>query len=142
MLSRNLEQLQAVATEIGPLSAAFQTDIGDPLAVRRTFAEIVNRFGGVDILVNNAALGHLQSIEESEDRLLQEEIATNLLGPIYAMRAAIPLMRLRSGGDIVNITSESTRMPYPYLTVYAATKSAGGATLTWLTNTGPRATPA
>jgi meso-butanediol dehydrogenase / (S,S)-butanediol dehydrogenase / diacetyl reductase len=66
----------------------------------------------------------LQSIEESDDRLLQEEIATNLLGPIYCMRSAIPLMRARGGGDIVNITSESTRAPYPFLTVYAATKSA------------------
>jgi meso-butanediol dehydrogenase/(S,S)-butanediol dehydrogenase/diacetyl reductase len=124
MLSRNAETLDAAAADIGPLAAAFPTDITDPAAVAWRYTEIVQRFGGADILVNNAALGHLQSIEESDDRLLQEEIATNLLGPIYCMRSAIPLMRARGGGDIVNITSESTRMPYPFLTVYAATKSA------------------
>jgi meso-butanediol dehydrogenase/(S,S)-butanediol dehydrogenase/diacetyl reductase len=124
MLSRNAETLDSAAADIGPLAAAFPTDITDPVAVASRYTEIVRRFGGVDILVNNAALGHLQSIEESDDRLLQEEIATNLLGPIYCMRSAIPLMRARGGGDIVNITSESTRAPYPFLTVYAATKSA------------------
>jgi meso-butanediol dehydrogenase / (S,S)-butanediol dehydrogenase / diacetyl reductase len=124
LLSRNAARLQAAAESIGPLASAFPTDIGDPVAVRNTFAAIVSLFGGVDILVNNASLGHLQSIEESEDHLLQEEIATNLLGPIYCIRAAIPLMRGRGGGDIINITSESTRRPYPFLTVYAATKSA------------------
>jgi NAD(P)-dependent dehydrogenase (short-subunit alcohol dehydrogenase family) len=69
-------------------------------------------------------VGHLQPIEEADDALLQEEIATNLLGPIYCIRSAIPHMRARGGGDIVNITSESVRMPYPFLTVYAAAKSA------------------
>jgi NADP-dependent 3-hydroxy acid dehydrogenase YdfG len=124
LLSRNAATLAAAAQEIGPLAAAFATDIANPAAVKETFEEIARRFDGVDILVNNAALGHLQSIEESDDRLLQEEISTNLLGPIYCMRAAIPLMRARGGGDIINITSESTRTPYPFLTVYAATKSA------------------
>jgi meso-butanediol dehydrogenase / (S,S)-butanediol dehydrogenase / diacetyl reductase len=100
------------------------TNISDPAAVRETFAAIAARHGGVDVLVNNAALGHLQSIEQAEDELLQAEVATNLLGPIYCMREAIPLMRARGGGDIVNITSESVRSPYPFLTVYAATKSA------------------
>jgi meso-butanediol dehydrogenase / (S,S)-butanediol dehydrogenase / diacetyl reductase len=124
MLSRNAETLDLAAAGIGPAAAAFPTDIADPAAVTERFTAIVRRFGGVDILVNNAALGHLQSIEESDDGLLQEEVATNLLGPIYCMRAAIPLMRARGGGDIVNITSESIRQPYPFLTVYAATKSA------------------
>jgi meso-butanediol dehydrogenase / (S,S)-butanediol dehydrogenase / diacetyl reductase len=124
LLSRNAAMLEAVAAEIGPLAAAFPTDIADPAAVSRTFGAIVRRFDGVDILVNNAALGHLQSIEDSDDRLLKEEVSTNLLGPIYCMRSAIPLMRGRGGGDIINITSESTRTPYPFLTVYAATKSA------------------
>jgi meso-butanediol dehydrogenase / (S,S)-butanediol dehydrogenase / diacetyl reductase len=124
LLSRNAATLGAAALEMGPLATAFPTDIADPTAVRETFAAIARQFQGVDILVNNAALGHLQSIEESNDQLLQEEVSTNLLGPIYCMRSAIPLMRARGGGDIINITSESTRAPYPFLSVYAATKSA------------------
>jgi NAD(P)-dependent dehydrogenase (short-subunit alcohol dehydrogenase family) len=124
MLSRSAPSLVTAAGEIGAAASVFPTDIADPAQVRSTFADIVQRFGGVDVLVNNAALGHLQSIEESDDLLLQEEVGTNLLGSVYCMRAAIPLMRARGGGHIVNITSESTRMPYPFLSVYAATKAA------------------
>jgi meso-butanediol dehydrogenase / (S,S)-butanediol dehydrogenase / diacetyl reductase len=124
LISRNAAAGEAAAAEIGPLAAAFPTNVADPVAVRECFNAIMDRFHGVDILVNNAALGHLQSIEESEDALLQEEVSTNFLGPIYCMRSAVPLMRARGGGDVINITSESTQTPYPFLTVYAATKSA------------------
>ena len=124
MLSRDGDVLRKLEATMSPSAQAFATDISDVAAVRRAFAAITARYGGVDVLVNNAALGHLQSIEQAEDELLQAEIGTNLLGPIYCMREAIPLMRARGGGDIVNITSESVRAPYPFLTVYAATKSA------------------
>jgi|ERR1700677_523854 meso-butanediol dehydrogenase/(S,S)-butanediol dehydrogenase/diacetyl reductase len=124
MLSRDGRALRDLAATMGPSSEAHATDIGDPAAVRRAFAAISARHGGVDVLVNSAAVGHLQSIEQAEDGPLQAEVGTNFLGPIYCMREAIPLMRARGGGDIVNITSESVRAPYPFLTVYAATKSA------------------
>lgn len=124
MLARSAPALESAAAELGPAAKAWATDIGDPGAVRRTFEAITRSFGGVDVLINNAALGHLQPIEEADDELLQQEVNTNLLGPIYCIRSAIPLMRARGGGDIVNITSESVRMPYPFLTVYAAAKSA------------------
>jgi meso-butanediol dehydrogenase/(S,S)-butanediol dehydrogenase/diacetyl reductase len=124
MLSRNGRALDDLAAAIGPSSEAHCADISDPAAVRRAFAQITSRHGGVDVLVNNAALGHLQPIEQAEDALLQAEVGANFLGPIYCMREAIPLMRARGGGDIVNISSESVRTPYPFLTVYAATKSA------------------
>jgi meso-butanediol dehydrogenase / (S,S)-butanediol dehydrogenase / diacetyl reductase len=124
MLARTAADLEAAAAELGSSAKAFVTDIADPAAVRRSFEALAVAFGGVDVLINNAAVGHLQPIEEAEDALLQEEISANLLGPIYCIRSAIPLMRARGGGDIVNITSESVRVPYPFLTVYAAAKSA------------------
>lgn len=124
MLSRNEHALRDLAAALGPSSQAHATDISDSKAVREAFKAIGARHGGLDVLVNNAALGHLQPIEEAEDDLLRAEVGTNLLGPIHCMREAIPLMRARGGGDIVNVTSESVRNPYPFLTVYAATKSA------------------
>jgi short-subunit dehydrogenase len=124
LVSRSEASLKESAAALGSMTAAFPADVGEPQGVRDVFAAIRQRFGRVDILVNNAALGHLQSIEDADDRLLQQEVATNLLGPIYCMRAAIPMMREAGGGDIINITSESTRNPYPFLAVYAATKSA------------------
>jgi meso-butanediol dehydrogenase / (S,S)-butanediol dehydrogenase / diacetyl reductase len=124
MLSRDDRALNDLAATLGASAEAHATDISDPAAVRKAFAAITARHGGVDVLVNNAAIGHLQSLEQAEDGLLQAEVGTNFLGPIYCIREAIPLMRARGGGDIVNITSESVRAPYPFLTVYAATKSA------------------
>src|SRR5258705_11373957 len=77
MLSRTPEALSAAAAELGPGARAWVTDIADPKAVLRSFEAITENFGGVDILVNNAAVGHLQPIEEADDALLQEEISTN-----------------------------------------------------------------
>jgi meso-butanediol dehydrogenase/(S,S)-butanediol dehydrogenase/diacetyl reductase len=124
MLARDGRALSDLAASLGPSAEVHVADIGDPSAVRDAFAAIKARHGGIDVLMNNAAVGHLQSIEQAEDALLQTEIGTNLLGPIYCIREAIPLMRARGGGDIINISSESVRAPYPFLTVYAATKSA------------------
>ena len=72
---------------------------------------------------NNAALCLLHRIEEATDEDAQREVATNLLGPLWCARAAIPYMRTAGRGDIVNISSESVRLPFPYLTLYAATKA-------------------
>jgi meso-butanediol dehydrogenase/(S,S)-butanediol dehydrogenase/diacetyl reductase len=124
MLSRDGRALSELAAALGPSAEVHATDISDPAAVRKAFAALTARHGGVDVLVNNAAVGHLQSIEQAEDEPLKAEIGTNFLGAIYCIREAIPLMRARGGGDVVNVTSESVRAPYPFLTVYAATKSA------------------
>ena len=124
LLGRNAASLQNVAADLGELAKPFPTDISDSRRVKETFEAIGASLGGVDFLVNNAAIGHLQTIEEADDALLQEEIGANLLGPIYCMRAAIASMSARGGGHIVNVTSESVHRPYPFLTVYAATKSA------------------
>jgi meso-butanediol dehydrogenase/(S,S)-butanediol dehydrogenase/diacetyl reductase len=112
ILGRNVAALEGAAAELGAMAVALPTDISDPSAVRRSFDAIHQRFGGVDFLVNNAAIGHLQTIEEADDQLLQQEVG------------AIPLMKARGAGGIVNVTSESVNRPYPFLTVYAATKSA------------------
>ena len=100
MLARNADALRTAAEELGPCAVALPTDISDPGAVRRAFDTIRERWRGADLLVNNAALGHLQPIEEAEDALLQEEIGANLLGPIFCIRSAIPLLRAKGGGDI------------------------------------------
>ncbi len=124
LLSRNAGELEEVARAIGPAAHAFPSDIGDPDSVRRTFAQVAERLGGLDILVNNAAVAFLHTIEQATDSDLQAEVVTNLLGPIYCIRAAIPLMRAVGGGDVVNVSSVSVTNPFPMNVVYAATKAA------------------
>ena len=124
MVARNATELQATATAIGTQAHPFACDVSDPQAVRGVFKAVADRFGGLDVLINNAALANPAPVEEAQDAAVQLEVAVNLLGPLYCCREAIPLMRARGGGDIINVSSESVRHPYPHLTLYAATKSA------------------
>jgi NAD(P)-dependent dehydrogenase (short-subunit alcohol dehydrogenase family) len=124
MLARGGERLEEMAPKVSASAVPIATDVGDPHSVARTFAEIGNRFGRVDILVNNAAVYRPCSVELLSDRDIQQQIATNFAGPVHTCRAAIPLLRAAGGGDIVNTSSESTLHPFPMLSMYVATKAA------------------
>jgi NAD(P)-dependent dehydrogenase (short-subunit alcohol dehydrogenase family) len=124
LLARGSERLEQTAKELGPAATPFVTDVGDPSSVERTFAEIGDRFGKIDILVNNAAVYRPCRVELLSDLDIGQQIATNLAGPVYTCRAAIPLLRAAGGGDIVNTSSESTLHPFPMLSMYVATKAA------------------
>lgn len=102
---------------------ALPCDVTDPAQVEAAFARVAERLGPPDILVNNAAVCQLHRIEEASEADVVREVSTNLLGPLWCARAAIPHMRRAGRGDIVNISSESVRLPFPYLSLYAATKA-------------------
>jgi meso-butanediol dehydrogenase / (S,S)-butanediol dehydrogenase / diacetyl reductase len=123
MLARDIEALGRAADGI-PDARAFACDVGEPASVEQAFTAVRAALGDVDILINNAALGDPCLMEEAADAELQRQVSVNLLGPIYCARAAIPMMRRRGIGDIINISSESVSTPYPMMGVYAATKSA------------------
>jgi NAD(P)-dependent dehydrogenase (short-subunit alcohol dehydrogenase family) len=122
MLARSPRHLAAEAEDIGDRALAIATDIGEPDQVRAAFDRIAQDFGRVDVLVNNAGIAALTSIEQATDDVIARSMATNLLGPIYTTRAAIPLLKAAGGGDVINISSESTTAPFPYLSLYAASK--------------------
>ncbi len=124
MLARNKERLEQVAATLGERAVPVTTDVGDPDSVRAAFAEVADRFGKVDVLVNHAAVYRPCAVEELDDAEIAQQVATNFLGPVYASRAAIPLLRAAGGGDIVNTSSESTLHPFPMLSMYVATKAA------------------
>jgi NAD(P)-dependent dehydrogenase (short-subunit alcohol dehydrogenase family) len=124
MLARGGERLEKEAHNLGDRALPLVTDVGDPDSVGRTFAGIGERFGHVDVLVNNAAVYRPCLVESLSDDDIARQIATNLAGPVYTCRAAIPLLRAAGGGDIVNTSSESTLHPFPMLSMYVATKAA------------------
>ena len=124
MLARNKERLEQVAEELGETAVPIATDVGDPDSVRAAFAEITRRFGKLDVLVNHAAVYRPCPVELLSDGDIERQIATNLMGPVYTSRAAIPLLRSAGGGDIVNTSSESTLHPFPMLSMYVASKAA------------------
>jgi len=107
-----------------PGSAAFPADMSDERAVREMIDKVQRKFGRIDILVNNAGRGMhcpLESIDIMEYRKLLD---LNVVGPLVAMQAAIPIMRRQGEGTIVNISSGTALMYAPGLSGYSATKRA------------------
>ena len=123
LLSRSRPELEAIASDLGDNAAAFPCDLRSPEAIKSTFAAIAEHFGGIDILINNAVMCLLNPITSVPDEDVRCEVETNLIAPIFTSREAVPFMLARGGGHIINVSSESVEIPFPYLATYAATKA-------------------
>jgi NAD(P)-dependent dehydrogenase (short-subunit alcohol dehydrogenase family) len=123
LLARGKERLMADAAALGSRALPIATDVGDPESVAAAFAEIADRYGRIDILVNNAAVYRPCAVEHLSDGDIEQQVRTNYLGPIYTCRAAIRLLKAAGGGDILNTSSESTLDPFPMLSVYVSSKA-------------------
>jgi NAD(P)-dependent dehydrogenase (short-subunit alcohol dehydrogenase family) len=122
LLARNERELGAACEKLGERALACACDVSDPARVRLALERAVERFGRIDCLINNAAICAPHRVEESTDAEIQTEIGVNLTGAVYCVRETIPYLK-RTRGQIVNVSSESVRFPFPYLAVYAATKA-------------------
>jgi 3-oxoacyl-[acyl-carrier protein] reductase len=101
----NLEGVEAVAADLDGRVAAFQLDVRERDSFERVFAAAVERFGRVDILVNNAARTVMRSFWEIEDDEWDDVLATNLRGVFIGCQLAGPHMREHGFGRIVNLAS-------------------------------------
>jgi meso-butanediol dehydrogenase/(S,S)-butanediol dehydrogenase/diacetyl reductase len=121
LLGRTLSKVQSVADEIGSSAMAVECDVASPDSVKAAFAQIARQHPKIDVLINNAALYEAFLIAEAADSQIMNLISTNLAGPMLCARAAIPLMG--PGGHILNVSSESVGMLFPFLVVYQSTKA-------------------
>jgi NAD(P)-dependent dehydrogenase (short-subunit alcohol dehydrogenase family) len=121
LLGRTASKVEAAAAEIGGRAVAIGCDVGDPEQVRAAFAQIAERFGKVDVLINNAAFFEPSTIAEASDDHILKTIHTNLCGSMFCARAAIPLME--RGGHIINVSSESVEVHFMHLIAYQASKA-------------------
>ncbi|MBI4885759.1 MAG: SDR family oxidoreductase [Acidobacteria bacterium] len=92
--------------------------------VEQALAAVVGRFGGLDILVNNAGVGIFRPVAEMALEEWHTTIDTNLTGVFHACRAALPHLRARGGGWIINISSLSGKHPFADAAAYCASKAA------------------
>ena len=106
----------------GGRAIAVQADIGEPTAAPRLFDAAAAAFGGVDILVNNAAIMELSPIAEASDASFERQLSANVAGVFRGMREAG--RRLRDGGRIISFSSTVVGLYQPGYGVYAATKAA------------------
>ena len=121
LLGRSLAKVQEVASAIGANAMAVACDVTSPTAIKAAFAKIATVHPRIDVLINNAAVFAPFVIAEASDDQILSGILTNLAGPVFCARSAIPM--LNRGGLIINISSESVEMPFPHLLIYQSTKA-------------------
>lgn len=121
LLGRTLSKVEAVAAEIGGDAMAVQCDVSNADSVRQAFATIAEKHPKIDVMINNAGIYEPFTVAEATDKQIDSIIATNLTGPIYCCRSAIPMME--KGGLIINVGSESIAIPFAMLSLYQSSKA-------------------
>ena len=97
-------------------------DMTDTAGLRRIVDAAFARFGRIDVIVSNAGYGLFGAAEELTDAQIDQQIATNLVGSIQLIRAALPYLRAQGGGRILQVSSEGGQIAYPGFSVYHASK--------------------
>lgn len=117
------ESLVAEVAAAGGQAVAIRADSADPAQVEAAVEQAVTELGGLDVLVNNAAVLHIAPIDEFPVEQFDRLVAINIAGPFRAVRAAVK--HLGEGARIINIGSVNAELvPSPGLAVYAMTKGA------------------
>ena len=122
--ARNVASIADIVAPWPHSSLALALDVTDPAQVARGVAASCERFGRVDVLVNNAGYGYLAAVEVGEDEEIRALFEANFFGLAALIRAVLPGMRERRGGHIVNITSIGGLLGNPGSGYYNATKFA------------------
>lgn len=122
LVARTKETLERVVAELGKDKAvAFPRDVSQLDALERLPSEVVEHFGHMDIVINNAGLNHRGSVMLHDPKDLAAIITTNLTAPIVLTRAAIPFMD--EGGSVVFVASIAGMVPVPGEATYSASKA-------------------
>jgi short-subunit dehydrogenase len=126
LLSRDTARAEAARAGIGFLerTVALSCDVRHSEEIDRVLALTLHHFKRIDVWVNNAGHGLLDSVEQLQMAACRELFETNLFGSLSAMQAVIPVMRQQGGGTIINISSVAGHIPLPFHAAYSASKFA------------------
>ncbi len=124
--ARDVQRVQDLADAHPGRALASSLDVTDHDQVRQVVAGAQERFGSIDVLVNNAGYGYRGAIEEGDESQVAELFATNVFGAVAMIKAVLPGMRARRSGAIVNISSVGARLCFAGSGYYAASKAALG----------------
>src|SRR5271157_827634 len=97
-------------------------DVTDTAAIREVVERSFTRLGRIDVIVSNAGYGLRGAAEELTDKQVEHIVATNLVGPIQLIRAALPHLRTQGGGRIMQISSSGGQVAFPGSSMYHAAK--------------------
>src|SRR5690606_25011995 len=120
----DLDEAAAAVRAAGGEALAVAAHTGDDAAVAALAARAVEAFGGIDVLVNNAATNpHFGPILDADIGQWDKTLDVNLKGYFRLAKACVPLMRARGGGSIINVASVAGERPQPGMGVYCVTKA-------------------
>jgi 3-oxoacyl-[acyl-carrier protein] reductase len=124
--ARNQSEIDAAVEELNRDGAGkafgFVCDVREYDQVKALIDHTVTELGGVDILVNNAGIGLFETVAETSPEEFRAVLETNLFGVFYCCHEAIPEMKRRGGGYIINISSLAGANPHPRMAAYNASK--------------------
>jgi short-subunit dehydrogenase len=126
MLSRDAGRVEAARERVGhsERTLAIACDVRHREDVDRVIGLTVHHFQRIDVWVNNAGHGLLDSVAQVNMAACREMFDTNFFGAVGAMQAVIPVMKQQGGGTIINISSVAGHIPIPFHAAYSATKFA------------------
>jgi 3-oxoacyl-[acyl-carrier protein] reductase len=120
---RNQAHLDAATSRLGASVHAIRADVANPDEAARAIDDAAGRLGGLDLLVNNAGVGVFGAVADLTVLQWKQVIDTNLSGVFYCAHAAIPHLRRRGGGWIINISSLAGKNPFTGGGAYCASKA-------------------
>jgi NAD(P)-dependent dehydrogenase (short-subunit alcohol dehydrogenase family) len=122
--ARDAAKVQDLVDAYPDTALALALDVTEDVQVANAVQQAEERFGSVDVLVNNAGYGYRAAVEEGEAPEVAKLFDTNFFGPVAMIKAVLPGMRARRDGAIVNISSIGARISPPGSGYYSATKAA------------------
>jgi NAD(P)-dependent dehydrogenase (short-subunit alcohol dehydrogenase family) len=123
LLGRQLASISEMAAKLSDSNAhAVAADVSNGEQMRAAIQDASNRFGPIDILINNAGQAASAPVHKMQDELWHTMLSVNLTGTYYGIRHVLPSMLQRNYGRIVNIASTAGLKGYPYVAAYSAAK--------------------
>lgn len=122
--SRNTDDVKDIVAQFPERAVAIQLDVTNATEVTTAIKQAQERFGRIDVLVNNAGIGYFGAIEESEEAEYRRMFEINFFGLAAVTNAVLPIMRAQRSGHIVNISSIGGMVAFPGVGFYNATKFA------------------
>ncbi len=126
LLSRDANRAEAARQRLGSTKEllALACDVRNREEIDRVISLTLHHFGRIDVWVNNAGHGLIDSVASVDMAACRELLETNLFGAIAGMQAVIPVMKQQNSGTIINISSVAGHVPLPYSGCYSASKFA------------------
>src|ERR1700744_1603934 len=124
--ARDVSQVADLAASADDRALAFALDVTKPKQIEAAVKAAKEKFGRIDVLVNNAGYGYQSTVEEGDESEIRAQFDANVFGLFALTRAVLPIMRAQHSGNIINMTSVAGLIGFPGSGYYAASKPAVG----------------